>query len=111
MRFSLLAAANSHAALGEKVVSIVTKLQYCGVAFGRNDQSLSYKLIKNCPFVPFQIRAGSLQQIAKDRNFEVRDIICHDIVSSLIRFRALRSVSYWNTPFRAPPPMASEEQN
>ena len=79
VRFSLLAAAYSHAALGEKVVSNVTKLQYCGVAFGRNDQSLGYKLIKNCPFVPFQIRVGSLQQIAKDRDFEVRDIICHDI--------------------------------
>ena len=79
VRFSLLAAAYSHAALGEKVVSNVTKLQYCGVAFGRNNQPLSYKLIQNFPFVPFQIRVRSLQQIAKDRNFEVRDIICHDI--------------------------------
>ena len=79
--FTVLAAAYSHAALGEKVMSIVTKLEYCGVAFGRNDQSLSYKLIKNGPFVPLQIRAGSLQQIAKHRNFEVRKIICHDIAS------------------------------
>jgi hypothetical protein len=51
----LLAAAYSHAALRENVMSIVTKLEYCGIAFGRNDQSLSYKLIKNRPFAPLQI--------------------------------------------------------
>jgi hypothetical protein len=57
----LLAAAYSHAALRENVMSIVTKLEYCGIAFGWNDQSLSYKLIKNGPFVPLQICAGSIQ--------------------------------------------------
>ena len=62
-------------------MSVATKLEYRGVVVGRNDQSLSYKLIKNGPFVPFQLRAGSLQQIAKDRNFEVREVICHDIAS------------------------------
>jgi hypothetical protein len=56
-----LATAYSHAALGEKVVSFVTKLEFCGVVFGRLDESLRDKLIKNSPFVRLQIRAGSLQ--------------------------------------------------
>jgi hypothetical protein len=61
------------------VVSLLTKLEFCGVVFGRLDKSLCDKLIKKSPFVRLQIRAGSLQQIAKDRNFQVRDIIiCHD---------------------------------
>ena len=50
---TLLAAVYSHAALREKVMSIVTELKYSGIAFGRNYQSLSYELIKNgllCPF-------------------------------------------------------------
>jgi hypothetical protein len=79
--FTLLAAAYSHAALGQKVVSIITKLEYCGVALGRNDQSLGNKPIKNGPFVSLQIRSRPLKQIAKHRNFEIRQIICHDIAS------------------------------
>jgi hypothetical protein len=42
-------------------VSFVTKLEFCGVVFGRLDESLRDKLIKNSPFVRLQIRAGSLQ--------------------------------------------------
>jgi hypothetical protein len=61
------------------VVSLLTKLELRGIVFGRLDKSLCDKLIKNGSFVRLQIRAGSLQQIAKDRNFQVREIIiCHD---------------------------------
>jgi len=74
-----LATAYSYAALGEKVVSLLTQLDFRGVVFGRLDKSFCDKLIKNSPFVRLQIRPGSFQQIAKDRNFQVREIIiCHD---------------------------------
>jgi hypothetical protein len=78
-RLLFLTAAYSHPALGEEVVSLVSKLEFCRFVFGRLDEFLGNKLIKNSLFVRLQIRAGSLQQIAKDRNFEVREIICHDI--------------------------------
>jgi hypothetical protein len=74
-----LTTAYSYAALGQKVVSLLTKLEFCRVVFGRLDKSLCDKLIKDSPFVRLQIRAGSFQQIAKDRDFQVREIIiCHD---------------------------------
>jgi hypothetical protein len=69
------------------VVSLLPKLEFCGVVFGRLDKVLCDKLIKNSPFVGLQIRAGSLKQIAKDRNFQVREIIiCHDAGPFLERF-------------------------
>jgi hypothetical protein len=75
---ALLTTAYSHAALGQKVVSLLTKLEFCGVVLGRLDKSFCGKLVKDSPLVRLQIRAGSLQQIAKDRNFQVRKIIiCH----------------------------------
>ncbi|MGB8074668.1 MAG: hypothetical protein WCF55_17750, partial [Pseudolabrys sp.] len=75
-----LATAYAYASFGEEMVSLVTKLEFCRLVFGRLDKSLCDKLIKKSPFVRLQIRAGSLQQIAKDRNFQVRDIIiCHDM--------------------------------
>jgi hypothetical protein len=57
----LLTTAYSYATLGEKVVSLVTKLEFCGLAFGRLDKSFGDKLIQNSSFVRLQIRAGAVQ--------------------------------------------------
>jgi len=42
-------------------MSLVTKLEFCRLAFGRLDQSLRNKLIKNGPFVRLQICTWSVQ--------------------------------------------------
>ena len=74
-----LAAAYSHAALREKVVSLVAQLKFCRIVFGRLDKSLRNELIEKSPPVRPQISAGALQQVAKDGDFEVREIIRHDV--------------------------------
>jgi hypothetical protein len=56
-----LTTAYTHATLGEKVMSLVTKLEFCRVVFGRLDKSLGNKVIQNSPFVRLQIGAGSLK--------------------------------------------------
>ena len=56
-----LAATYSHAALSKKVMSLVTKLEFCRLVFGRLDQFLGNKLIQNGPFVRLQIRARTVQ--------------------------------------------------
>ena len=56
-----LTTAYTHATLGEKVMSLVTKLEFCRVVFGRLDKSLANKVIQNSPFVRLQIGAGSLK--------------------------------------------------
>jgi hypothetical protein len=84
-----LAAAYSDAPLGQNVASPVTNLEHRRVALCRLDKSLSEELIKDDPLVGLQIGVGSLQQIAKNRNFEVRKIFCHDIgLSDTARQRA-----------------------
>ena len=79
MCYTLLSAAYPYAAFRQKVVSIVTELKYCGIALGGDDQSLSHKLVKNVPFVHLQVCAGPIQQNTKDRNFQIREVICADI--------------------------------
>jgi hypothetical protein len=56
-----LTTAYTHATLGEKVMSLVTKLEFCRVVFTRLDKSLGNKVIQNSPFVRLQISAGSLK--------------------------------------------------
>jgi hypothetical protein len=60
-RLDLLTTAYSYATLGEKVVSLVTKLEFCGLAFGRLDKSFCDKLIENSSFVRLQIRTRAVQ--------------------------------------------------
>ena len=57
----LLTTAYSYATLGEKVVSLVTKLEFCRYAFDGLDKPLCDKLIENSSFVRLQIRAGAIQ--------------------------------------------------
>jgi hypothetical protein len=59
-------------------MGLVAKLQFSGFAFCRLDKPLRRELVKNGPFMRFQVCARTLQQIAKNRNFEVREIIRHD---------------------------------
>jgi hypothetical protein len=74
----MLAAAHSNAALGEKLLSYAGKFVFCRLLVSRHDKSLRNKLIKYLPFICIQIRAPSLQNIAKDRNFLVSDGgLCH----------------------------------
>jgi len=69
-----LAAAQSNAALGEKLLSFAGEFVFCGrLLVSRHDKSLSNKLIKNLPFIRLQIRTVSFQYIAKNRNFLVSD--------------------------------------
>jgi hypothetical protein len=56
-----LATAYSYATLSEKVMSLVTKLEFCRFVFGWLDQSLRNKLMKNGSFVPLQICAWSVE--------------------------------------------------
>ena len=79
MCYTLLSAAYPYAAFRQKVVSIVTELKYGGIEFGGDDQSLGHKLVQNGPFVPLQVCAGPIQQNTKDRNFQIREVICADI--------------------------------
>ena len=94
---TLLSAAYPYTAFRQKVVSIVTELKYCGIALGGDDQSLSHKLVKNVPFVHLQVCAGPIQQITKDRNFEVREshlrrhLILFDTVPSAILKHSVRA--------------------
>ena len=69
----LLAAAQSNAALGEKLLSFSGKFVFDRrLLASRHDKTLRNKLlIKNLPFVCIQIRTPSFQYIAKDRNFLV----------------------------------------
>ena len=76
-------------------MSIATKLEYRGVVFGRNDQSLSYKLrpfcaLSNSRRVPAANRKGPA--ISRSDRYLPRHCF------SLIWFRTLRLVSFWNTP-------------
>ncbi len=58
---------------------LVGKLEFCWIVIDKRDKSLCGKTFKNCPPVRLQICAGTCQQIAKDRNFYAREIICHQI--------------------------------
>ena len=73
-----LSAAHAHATLGEKMVSFVTKLNPCRIIFKPYDKFLFKKLIKDSFLMRFQVDAGTVQQITKNRDFEIRDIICLD---------------------------------
>jgi hypothetical protein len=54
-----LAAANAHAPLSEKVMSLVGELKFRRIVTDRLDKSLRDELVKNCPLVRPQICAGA----------------------------------------------------
>ncbi len=56
-----LATAYSDTPLREKVVSLVSKLEFCWIVIGQLDKSLRDKLIKNRPLVCLQICARARQ--------------------------------------------------
>ena len=57
---TLLAAAKSDAALGEKLLSFAGKFVFCGqLLVSRHDETLRNKLLKNLPLFYVQIRAPS----------------------------------------------------
>lgn len=60
-RKSHLATANAHAPIREKVVSLVSELEFRWIVIDGLDKSLRDQLIKNCSLVRLQICAGAAQ--------------------------------------------------
>jgi hypothetical protein len=72
-----LALTNTHAPLGQNVMSFVAELVSRMAIVGRLYQTFRYELLKDHSLVFSEAHIGALEQIAKYCYFKVSEIACH----------------------------------